>query len=418
MTESLTVLIPAHNEADFIADAVRSALGQTAGPETVLVIADSCTDDTAGIARRLGATVREVSRQSKPESLNIALAEVTTEYVALLDADGYFASDDVLATCLAQMRENGHGGVCMSVTPHSVKGLFQRSRTIEWAAAHRMSRTVESWHGWVAVLSGCAGVYRTEAVREVGGWSTDSLCEDVELALRMNRSGHAAGFVPGAYVCVRDPGSWGVYWRQTHRWAAGWAQALYKHRGLFFRSWGFTKVFGAMLVDSALMAVGYLSLLYHLITGFTHFDTVRWLGWWFLMMLALTLGTATVQIGFRKAVTCYPAYLVVGTMGTLLSLWVMFREWVLGRHLTSWTGRQDRRTVITRMPGDRRRCLTAAGLLGGAVAAAAGSVLRREDLLLAGAGAAAVVLLAPLFHRLLVGAAQAGRPVAGALPAA
>ncbi|MEE1787718.1 glycosyltransferase family 2 protein [Streptomyces sp. SP17BM10] len=396
VTESLTVLIPAHNEADFIADAVRSAFGQTVAPRTVLVIADSCTDDTVAIARRCGADVLEVDRRSKPESLNLALAEVATEFVALLDADGYFASDRALETCLERMRAKDYGGVCMSVTPHAVKGVFQRSRVIEWAAAHRMSRTVESWHGWVAVLSGCAGVYRTEAVRAVGGWSTDSLCEDVELALKMNRAGRKAGFVPGAYVCVRDPGTWSVYWAQTHRWAAGWAQALYKHRGLFFRNWGFTRVFGAMLVDSALMASGYLSLLYQLATRFTHFDTFRWMGLWFLAMVALTFGTAALQIGIRRTIACYPAYLVVGTMGTVVSLWVMFREWVLGRHLTSWTGRQGRRVTITRMSERRRLVLTLMGVGAGLIGVSSGSLFHLESLHLAGEAAAGSVLLSAL----------------------
>ncbi|MEU8517569.1 glycosyltransferase family 2 protein [Kitasatospora sp. NPDC048722] len=401
MTESLTVLIPAHNEADFIADAVRSAFDQTVAPRTVLVIADSCTDDTAAIAGRCGAEVLEVDRGSKAEVLNLALAEVTTEFVALLDGDGYFASERTLETCLERMNAKGYGGVCMSVTPHSVKGVFQRSRMIEWAAAHRMSRTVESWHGWVAVLSGCAGVYRTEAVRAVGGWSTDSLCEDVELALKMNRAGWKAGFVAGAYVCVRDPGSWSVYWAQSHRWAAGWAQALYKHRGLFLRSWGFARVFGAMLVDSALMAIGYLSLLYQLATRFTHFDAFRWMGVWFLMMVAVTFGTAALQIGIRRTLTCYPAYLAVGTMGTVLSLWVMFREWVLGRHLTSWTGRQGRQVVITRMSERRRLGLTLAGVGAGLVGTVSGSLLNRDSLVVTGTAASGSVLLAALLWHLV-----------------
>ncbi|MEV4555794.1 glycosyltransferase family 2 protein [Kitasatospora sp. NPDC049285] len=401
MTDSVTVLIPAHDEADFIADAVRSAWAQTVRPARVLVIADACTDGTAEIARRNGADVLEVHQESKPRSLNLALAEVTTEYVALLDADGYFASPDVLEKCLVRMRDKGFGGVCMSVTPHSVKGMFQRSRMIEWAAAHRMSRTVEGWHGWVAVLSGCAGIYRTEAVRAVDGWSTDSLCEDVELALKMNRSGQRAGFVAGAYVCVRDPGSWQVYWRQTHRWAAGWAQALYKHRGLFFRSWGFTRVFGAMLVDSALLASGYLSLAYHLATGFAEFDTFRWMGWWFLVMGAVTLGTASLQIGIRRTLVNYPAYLVVGTLGTVLALWVMFREWVLGRHLTSWTGRQGRRTVITRMSDRRRQVLTAIGAGTGALGMLLGELGRQPDLTVAGGAATGSVLFAALLWHLV-----------------
>ncbi|PBC72143.1 cellulose synthase/poly-beta-1,6-N-acetylglucosamine synthase-like glycosyltransferase [Streptomyces sp. TLI_235] len=396
MTNSVTVLIPAHNEADFIATAVKSAFRQTVPPQKVLVIADSCTDDTARIAAECGADVIEVGFASKPRSLNHALEQVATSHVALLDADGYFASEQVFETCLRVMDERGYGGVCLSVTPHSSTGLFQRSRAVEWAAAHRVSRIVETWHGWVAVLSGSAGVYRADDLRAVGGWSTDSLCEDVELALKMNRHGRPAGFVRGEFVAVRDPSGWREYWAQTHRWASGWAQAIDKHKGLFFRSWGFTKVFGAMMVDSVLLAMGYASLLYHLATGFTEFDAVRWFGSWFLVMVAITLTTASLQLGVRRALACYPAYLLVGTLGTAFALWVMFREWVLGRHLVSWTGRQRRRTVVTPIPDRRRRALGLLGAGAGWATALTGTLRGDPDLAATGIALAVAVPLAAL----------------------
>lgn len=42
----LTVLIPAHNEEKTIAKAVDSLYDQTQQPDRIIVIADSCTDDT------------------------------------------------------------------------------------------------------------------------------------------------------------------------------------------------------------------------------------------------------------------------------------------------------------------------------------------------------------------------------------
>ncbi|MCA9152802.1 MAG: glycosyltransferase, partial [Planctomycetales bacterium] len=53
------VLIPAHNEELSIGGTLASILPQLAATQRVLVVADNCTDETAAIARALGADVVE-----------------------------------------------------------------------------------------------------------------------------------------------------------------------------------------------------------------------------------------------------------------------------------------------------------------------------------------------------------------------
>ena len=71
----LTVLVPAHDEALTIGAALSSPHGQTRPPDRVLVIADNCTDDTAEVARRLGADVYSTvaNTDKKAGGLNQAL---------------------------------------------------------------------------------------------------------------------------------------------------------------------------------------------------------------------------------------------------------------------------------------------------------------------------------------------------------
>src|SRR3954451_13928967 len=54
---TVTVLIPAHNEAASIGATLDSLRAQEPAPHRIVVIADNCTDDTAAIARRHGAEV-------------------------------------------------------------------------------------------------------------------------------------------------------------------------------------------------------------------------------------------------------------------------------------------------------------------------------------------------------------------------
>ena len=53
----VTVIVPAYNEADCIADTVNSLLTQSLAPQEIIVVDDGSTDNTAEIARSLGVTV-------------------------------------------------------------------------------------------------------------------------------------------------------------------------------------------------------------------------------------------------------------------------------------------------------------------------------------------------------------------------
>ena len=54
---TIAVLMPAHNEALVIAQTLQSVLTQLTNQDQLLVVADNCSDDTAIIAKNLGANV-------------------------------------------------------------------------------------------------------------------------------------------------------------------------------------------------------------------------------------------------------------------------------------------------------------------------------------------------------------------------
>lgn len=78
------ILVPAHNEERVVGDLIRNLQEMDYPPELydVYVIADHCDDDTAGVARSLGARVIEIAAQGpdaptgKPLALKHALEEI------------------------------------------------------------------------------------------------------------------------------------------------------------------------------------------------------------------------------------------------------------------------------------------------------------------------------------------------------
>lgn len=88
MSDQVAVIIPAHNAARWVADAIASVHAQgIEPPPDVVVVTDRCSDDTAGIAHRLGARIIDSPSPGPAAARNAGVAASTARLIAFLDAD-------------------------------------------------------------------------------------------------------------------------------------------------------------------------------------------------------------------------------------------------------------------------------------------------------------------------------------------
>ncbi|PSB03077.1 glycosyltransferase family 2 protein [Merismopedia glauca] len=89
----IAVLVPAHNEASGIAATLQAIQPQLTAIDRLVVVADNCEDETAAIARNLGATVverQDPEKKGKGYALDYGiqyLAADPPEVVVIIDAD-------------------------------------------------------------------------------------------------------------------------------------------------------------------------------------------------------------------------------------------------------------------------------------------------------------------------------------------
>ena len=98
MPPKVSILIPAYNAEAWIADTIRSAIGQTCEPKEIIVVDDGSTDQTFAVARQFASeNVRVVTQpnQGAAAARNKALSLSTGDYVQWLDADDILASDKI-----------------------------------------------------------------------------------------------------------------------------------------------------------------------------------------------------------------------------------------------------------------------------------------------------------------------------------
>lgn len=104
-----SILIPAYNAADWIAETIRSAISQTWVRKEIIVVDDGSKDQTVEVARRFASKqVLVVSQENQGASAtrNHALRLSQGDYIQYLDADDLLAPDKIEAQ-MASLQEEG-----------------------------------------------------------------------------------------------------------------------------------------------------------------------------------------------------------------------------------------------------------------------------------------------------------------------
>ena len=136
----LTVVIPVCDQAEFVADAVASVLGQAGGPPTVVVVDDGSVDSSGEAARKMAPSARVLRTLGlgPAAARNLGVDATTTPFVAFCDADDLWPPD----RCQRDLAL-----LASHVAPHDPTEMLSRPRqapsSTRWGlrcAAHRRAR--------------------------------------------------------------------------------------------------------------------------------------------------------------------------------------------------------------------------------------------------------------------------------------
>ena len=330
----VTVIVPAYNEADSIADTILSLRRQIQPPEKIVVVDDCSTDGTAQIAAALDVTVvRPPSNTgSKAGAQNYALQFVRTPYTMAIDADTTL-EPDAIEKLSGAFEDRTVAAACGFVIPRRVKSLWERGRYIEYLFAFTFYKQVQDYYGKPLISSGCFSMYRTDILRRHGGWPRRTMTEDVDLTWSYYRLGHHVRYVPEAVCYPLEPHNFKFMRRQLRRWSHGFVQNVALHwRGLlqvpFLRS-----AVAVMLWDATMASLVYLFLLPVLAIAFSNP--------WFLLgylidapvVLAPVLAGAAPRREIGKAFASLPAFFVLRTINAVYFFEAVWSEWLLRRPL-------------------------------------------------------------------------------------
>ncbi|WP_333738512.1 bifunctional polysaccharide deacetylase/glycosyltransferase family 2 protein [Streptomyces sp. IBSBF 2806] len=236
ITRPVSVIVPAYNEKECIANTLES-LAKSTHPIEVIVVDDGSTDDTSEIARAaatsLGMTNVRVIRQEnagKPAALNNGVRSASHDIVVMMDGDTVFEPEAVhhLVQPFANPQVGAVAGNAKVGNRDTIIGAWQH---IEYVMGFNLDRRMYDLLRCMPTIPGAIGAFRRDAVLEVGGMSDDTLAEDTDITIAMHRAGRQVVYQEHARAWTEAPGSLKQLWSQRYRWSYGTMQALWKHRG-------------------------------------------------------------------------------------------------------------------------------------------------------------------------------------------
>lgn len=218
---SISVVVPNYNHAAHLAQSLTSILAQDVRPDQIIVVDDKSTDESIGVVERFARRhrgielVRHETNRGVPAALNTGLRHAGGEFVALIGADdivlpGLFGTMIAALECHPQAAL-ACGEVALLGPDMRILGFRPfalpawRSCFIPPEVAVRLAERSDNW------IVGTATVYRSKALKAIGGFdeALSSFCDG--MAVRQLAFAHGFCFVPEVL---------GVWRRVPHSYSA------------------------------------------------------------------------------------------------------------------------------------------------------------------------------------------------------
>lgn len=235
----VTVIIPAYNEEKVIESSVRRILDSDWPKLEVIVADDGSRDRTSEIvAEAFGSEPRvrlmTMVNGGKAKALNRALATAGGDIVVALDADTQFERETI-RRLVRWFSDDRIGAVAGNARVGNRVNIVTRWQAVEYVTAQNIERRALGPLDAIMVVPGAVGAWRRTALEQVGGYPEDTLAEDQDLTIAVQRKGWKVAYDQDAVAWTEAPETLGALSKQRFRWAYGTLQCLWKHRVVLVR---------------------------------------------------------------------------------------------------------------------------------------------------------------------------------------
>lgn len=337
-TPPLSIVVPSYNEEETIVDNVKALLSLEYNEFELIIVNDGSKDDTLGqlirefdmvkmdMPYRKEIKTKEVNglylsalfenivvvdkaNGGKADALNAGINMSKYPIITSIDADSIIERDSLIKVIRPFVEDPTvvvSGGVVRPVNDCTVdKGFIEKVRlaksnlarfqTVEYLRAFLFGRLGLGSLNALLIVSGAFGVFKKTTVIDAGGYTEDTIGEDMELIVKIHRMMRDKGkayqivFVPDPVCWTQVPEDTAVLKSQRKRWHIGLMDSMIKHKKMMFNpKYGIVGMlampyyFFVEMLGAIVETLGYLTFVASFWLGLINFE-------FFMLFLAVSV---------------------------------------------------------------------------------------------------------------------------------
>jgi cellulose synthase/poly-beta-1,6-N-acetylglucosamine synthase-like glycosyltransferase len=234
-----TILVPVYKEAGIVGLLMRNLADLDYPREKLEILLLLEEDDPETLAAALAAAPPDLVRivvvphslpKTKPRACNVGLAFARGEYVVIYDAEDRPDADQLKKSIIA-FRKGGDDLVCVQAALNyfnAKENLLTRMFTLEYSSWFDYTLAGLDRMRLPIPLGGTSNHFRTDMLRDLGGWDPYNVTEDADLGIRASARGHRVAVVNSTTYEEANMAV-GNWIRQRSRWIKGYMQTVLVH---------------------------------------------------------------------------------------------------------------------------------------------------------------------------------------------
>lgn len=241
-TPLVSIIVPAYNEEVNAVSSLNNLLQQTYPNFTIVFVDDGSKDATyekvsAAFAGNDRIKVITKPNGGKASALNYGMWQTDADFLVCIDADTKLATD-ALEKLMRHFfaGDQNIGAVAGNVKVGNLVNLLTKWQQIEYVTSQNFDRMAFANVNAITVVPGAIGAFKRQAIKDAGGFTSDTLAEDADLTMRILRAGYIIDNENDAIAFTEVPENIRQFVKQRTRWSFGVMQSFWKHRDLLFSS--------------------------------------------------------------------------------------------------------------------------------------------------------------------------------------
>jgi biofilm PGA synthesis N-glycosyltransferase PgaC len=308
----LSVVMPVYNEGEALRLGLDAVLKSDYPKEKleVIVVDDCSKDNSHAIAKEYEKYGFRIIHKEKntgaSDSKNVGINAAAGELVATLDSDSVVDSG-TFRNLASYFADKSVGGVAAAIRVREPKNILEKVQAFEYDSIlflRRLMMAVDS----IYVTPGGLSMFRRDAMLKIGGFDPESLTEDQEVALKLQKKGYKIKCSLDAFVYTAAMPRLDLLVKQRVRWVRGGIWNRIKHKDLFSLDYGDFLFFGMM--TDLLVFIPSIILISSIV-----YNVIKPSSFW-----SERIGTGSFTYGYLSD----PIIIVTVSMVLITAVWLMY----------------------------------------------------------------------------------------------